>query len=63
MPLDRISTVVMTRYAAAIPEETLGSLAGSRGLAIAWSDANGVFYKYMRAYSRGLGLATPRDRV
>lgn len=27
-----------------------GCLAGWRGVAIAWSNANGVFYKYMKAY-------------
>lgn len=30
----------------------LGFTAGWRGLAIAWSDANGVFYKYLRAWVR-----------
>lgn len=29
----------------------LGCLAGWRGLVIAWSDANGVFFKYMRAWA------------
>ena len=28
-----------------------GFLAGWRGLAIAWSNANGVFYKYMKVYA------------
>lgn len=30
----------------------LALLEGWRGLVIAWSNANGVFYKYMRAYAR-----------
>lgn len=30
----------------------LGFIAGWRGLAIAWSNANGVFYKYLRAWAR-----------
>lgn len=30
----------------------LGFTAGWRGLAIAWSNANGVFYKYLRAWAR-----------
>jgi glycosyltransferase involved in cell wall biosynthesis len=31
----------------------LGFLAGWRGLVIAYSNANGVFFKYMKAYSQG----------
>jgi hypothetical protein len=29
----------------------LGILEGWRGLVIAWSNANGVFFKYMKAYA------------
>lgn len=36
-----------------------GFLAGWRGLVIAWSNANGVFYKYMKAYVNG---AVTRER-
>lgn len=41
----------------------LGFLAGWRGLAIAWSNANGVFYKYLRAWARHRrGIETRRER-
>jgi UDP-glucose:(heptosyl)LPS alpha-1,3-glucosyltransferase len=36
-----------------------GFLAGWRGVAIAWSNANGVFYKYMKAYA---DAAVARER-
>jgi hypothetical protein len=41
----------------------VGFLAGWRGLAIAWSNANGVFYKYLRAWARHRrGMETRRER-
>lgn len=41
----------------------LGCLAGWRGLAIAWSNANGVFYKYLRAWARHRrGIESRKER-